>query len=146
MAIDVTISDGDVRWSMRCLGNEWREQLPLASLVPYPTTTIDRSGIKLGIGTVVGVPLVSGLLLWWFGITTVVVIAIVLVVITAITAVALATQRGPLEWVSFDTFYPDKSVYMFRNTGDIDFDTFTDRLREAILASGGSCSYECDSD
>jgi hypothetical protein len=47
-------------------------------------------------------------------------------------------------WISFDTFYPNKSIYYFRNTGDLEFDTFTDRLRDAIISSDGPCGLECN--
>ena len=144
IAIDVTVVADDVRWCYRCFGDEWREQLPINVLVPYPTTTVSHSSVKLGVATLTLVPIASGVLLWWFGASPLVVALIVLIAFLAIAGTSVSHRRGPIEWVSFDTYYPDKSIYLFRNTGDLEFDAFIDRLRDAIIASGGSCGRECN--
>ena len=146
MSIDITVAEGDVRWCYRFLGNEWREQLPIKTLIPYPTMTVNHSSAKLGFFTLAGVPLVSGLMFWWFGANAIVSVFVTCILILALTGTAIAYRRGPLEWASFNTYYPDKTIYFCRNTGDLDFDDFVEKLRDAIIESGGCCDIDCDAD
>lgn len=144
MSIDVTIAENDIRWCYRFLGNEWREQFPVNTLIPYPTITVSNSSAKLGAFTLVVVPLIAGLVLWWFGANVMSTVVVAGTVAAALSCSMIAFRRGPLEWASFDTYYPDKSIYICRNTGDLDFDAFVDRLRDTIIESGGACGTDCD--
>lgn len=128
------------------MGSEWREQLPLNALVPYPTATIAHSSVNIGITSAVFIPVVSGSLLWWFGASPFIVATVVSMVALAVVFTTVSRRRGPIEWLSFGTYYPGKSIYFFRNTGDLEFDAFGDRLRDAIIAAGGSCGIDSDAD
>ncbi len=144
MSIDVTVAGNDIRWCYRFLGNEWREQFPVNTLVPYPTIIVSNSSVKLGAFWFLVVPVVAVLILWWFSVNVVSTVVVAGIVAAALGCTVLAFRRGPLEWASFDTYYPEKSIYFCRNTGDLDFDAFVDRLRDTIIESGGSCGIDCD--
>jgi hypothetical protein len=144
VAIDVTVAGDSIRWCYRSLGNEWREQLPLNTLIPYPTTTIDHSSHKFGVATIVGVPAIGGIAFWLIGFGYIAISVIAITLLLGILAIALAYRRGPIEWATFSTYYPDKTVYLFRNPGDLNFDLFLEHLQTAILDAGGLCGTNRD--
>jgi hypothetical protein len=135
MAIDVKLDGDEIQWSSRYLGNEWHERLPISTLVPFPTISIERSTLKFGIGTFVAVLVAPFIIIPKFGMTLLAGALIALACFLGMALTAAVWRRGPLKWASFKSFYPEKSVCFFQNSGDPHFDQFVDSLREAIVKS-----------
>lgn len=135
MTIDVSIDDGELRWSYRMFGNEWRERLPLAAMRPHPTTMIDGSNWQADAVSLILAPILIGVAFYLLGVTAIsVVIAVAVVTLTIAMLVGLRV-RGPIEWVVFDTILGSKTIYFFRGKEQDDFDGFVERLNGAVLAS-----------
>jgi len=113
-------------------------------LIPYPTTTIDHSFCKLGVATIVGITAIGGVAFWLIGSSYITVALVVITLMIGFLATTLAYRRGPIEWATFSTYYPNKSIYLFRNRGDVDFDLFLEQLQAAISNAGGLCGTNCD--
>jgi hypothetical protein len=138
--VDVEFNDSELLWSFRSLGSQWRERLPLAILVPYPTATTDhremRSSLLLLLVSCIG----TGFLAWLdsnrLEVSPGTIIAGICACLIA-AYIAWCWWRGPLEWVVFTSHFPDKRVYYWQTLPGDAFAAFTDRLRDAILAANG---------
>lgn len=136
--IDVEFNDSEVAWAIRGHSNQWRERLPLATLVPYPSATTDhRTARNSLIGFLVAC--IGAVFLGWLDSSRMEFSpGTILCCICACLCAAHAGWcwwRGPLEWASFSSHCPGKSIYYFQTAPGDAFSEFTDRLQEAILAA-----------
>ena len=142
LAIDITVTDQEVTWVYRWLGNQWTEQLPLTTLVPFPTLSVDRlrsrrtsaSALAVAVGGC-GMMIACRDLSWLTALGA-------LLAIVGLALAVIAWRRGPLEWADFGSFIPGKSVYFFRGSQRAEFDEFVARLKERIQAARPGCALD----
>jgi len=146
LSIEVTVDANYVRWVYRCWGNEWREQLPLGILVPYPTICVNGNARRLTIGTGIAVALLGTLLLTVFWDPIWLIILECLLLASGVATAIVSFRRQPLEWANFDSFMPGKTIYFFCGKERSDFQQFVEKLKGSILAAGPVCRPDarCD--
>lgn len=135
LSIDVTIERGEVHWVYKTLFNEWRTQLPLGSLLPYGVTTKTWQPSSNFIWVIVIFIGLSAALLGTLGPTVEVVAMIIVASIALLAAGIFLWKRGPIEWHTFDSYLPDKTIYFFRTGNDPEFDNFCKEVKKAILST-----------
>lgn len=136
--IDVEFNDSEVLWTFHSQGSQWRERLPLSMLVPYPATTTDNRPIRNSLVMLI-VSCTGTCFLAWLDSTRLDVSpgTIIAGICACLNAAYLAWcwWRGPMEWVNFASSCPGKTIYYWQTAPGDAFQTFTDRLKDAILAA-----------
>lgn len=73
-------------------------------------------------------------MIWRHGLTAVTVAISIVTLVAILGGVILVIHRGPTVWVTFDTYFPEKSIYFYRTAGDDTFDEFVGQLHARIAS------------
>jgi hypothetical protein len=136
--IDVEFNESEVSWSFRGQSSQWRERLPLATLVPYPSATTDHRTARNTLICFL-VACIGAVFLAWLDSSRMefspgTILCCICACFCAVHA-GWCWWRGPLEWATFSSHFPGKTIYYFQTAPGDAFSAFTDRLQEAILAA-----------
>ncbi|QDV61073.1 hypothetical protein [Crateriforma conspicua] len=135
MRVEASVDHGVLNWRYVANGDEWKQSMPLAKMVPHPMFSIDRGTRWKYLAMTVLLPLLAfGVVSWLeFGLTYTISIPVVSFLVLAYRFSPWLI--GPIEWATFDTMLKDKTVYVFRGAQQSGFDEFVAALDNAIDAA-----------
>lgn len=135
MRVEASVDDGILNWRYVADGDEWKQSVPLSKMFPHPMFSIDRGTRWKYLGMTVLLPLLAFGVASWFEFRPTYAVTIPVVLFLVLTYRYSPYLFGPIEWATFDTMLKDKTVYVFRGTGDSGFDQFVSALSNAIAAA-----------
>lgn len=131
-SIFIEVDQETVHWRYQNRFDEWKYSIPLSHVYPSPVKSNSKAKFARAVVLLCLSPIVAGVPLHFLGVyPSVVMVASVLTFFYALYHLA-PWYAGPIEWATFETELPGRTLYLFRGSDAAEFKQFVSTLNEMV--------------